>query len=140
MAKDLVKGVKGRAFNVWTGLDGFMLSSLTCGMEPVFGMLAALLQVLTCSLFRLVSLFYLFDFYRISHRCSLDKAAPRGSGAGNENGAPERKYVPKLLSGNRKATEEPPSMLATEPSASSTGSAASASPLGKLLRRKSGSK
>lgn len=134
----MVKGVERRAFNVWTGLDGFMLSSLTCGMEPVFGALAALVQVLTCSLFRLISLFYLVDFYRISHRCSLEKAAGRGNAAGD--GAPERKYVPKLSSGNRKATAEPASTPAAEPSPSSAGSAASASSLGKLLRRKNGAK
>jgi len=38
-------------------------------MEPVFALLPALLQCLLCSLFRFISLFYIFDFYRVAHKC-----------------------------------------------------------------------
>jgi hypothetical protein len=97
VARDLVRGVERRTFSVWTGLDGFMLSSLTCGMEPCFSLLAGLVQVLTCSLFRFVSLFYLLDFYRISHRCSAERHTAQGKDA---NGAP-RKYMPRLPGSHR---------------------------------------
>lgn len=89
VAKDLVRGVERRAFNVWTGLDGFMLSNLSCGMEPCFNVLSAVVQVLTCSLFRLVSLAYLLDFYRIAHRCSADRHKAAES-------VQPPKYVPQL--------------------------------------------
>lgn len=109
VARDLVKGVERRAFSVWTGLDGFMLASLTCGMEPCFGILAALVQVLTCSLFRLVSLVYLLDFYRISNRCSVDcdnrQKLAKGEGPnGGTPALPPRKYVPQLPVRTREAS------------------------------------
>ncbi|KAM3568649.1 hypothetical protein VYU27_009232 [Nannochloropsis oceanica] len=69
VARDLLSGVKNRTFSITTGLDGFMLGTLSCGMEPVFAFVPALLQCLLCSLFRFVSLFYIFDFYRVAHKC-----------------------------------------------------------------------
>jgi hypothetical protein len=34
-----------RRFSIWTGLDGFMLANLSCGMEPTFSVGEALTQV-----------------------------------------------------------------------------------------------
>lgn len=138
-----MKGLERRAFNVWTGLDGFMLSSLTCGMEPAFGLLPALVQVLTMSLFRLVSLFYLLDFYRISHRCSRDRQG--AAGGGSDDGALPRKYLPKLpMSATHRASGEGAAVAvaSASPPGSTPPLGASPSPpkgLGAFRRRKAGS-
>jgi hypothetical protein len=45
VAQDILRGVENGQFSVATGLDGFMLANLTCGMEPVFSVLQAASQV-----------------------------------------------------------------------------------------------
>ena len=49
-------------FNVYIGLDGFMLSTLSAGMSPAHNMMDALCQIFLSGIFRFVSLFYLWDF------------------------------------------------------------------------------
>jgi len=60
------------AFNVYFGLDGWMLATLTAGMSPVHSITDALYQICLMSLLRFVSLFYLMDFRRI-----IDRSANR---------------------------------------------------------------
>ena len=53
-------------FDIYFGLDGWMLATLTAGMSPVTGVADAVCQVALMGLLRLVSLFYLLDFGRIT--------------------------------------------------------------------------
>jgi 3-dehydrosphinganine reductase len=52
-------------FFVYFTFEGWMLSALTAGMSPVSTLGDAVSQVALMSLFRLVSLFYLNDWWRI---------------------------------------------------------------------------
>lgn len=45
VARSIIRGIESRQFSVSTGLDGFMLANLTCGMEPVFSVLQGMVQV-----------------------------------------------------------------------------------------------
>ena len=45
VARSIIRGIESRQFSVFTGLDGFMLANLTCGMEPVFSVLQGMAQV-----------------------------------------------------------------------------------------------
>jgi hypothetical protein len=60
-------------FFVYFTFEGWMLSGLTSGMSPVHGFFDAFYQVLLMSLFRLISLFYLWDFARIIAKCAKSK-------------------------------------------------------------------
>mmetsp|Transcript_11122 Transcript_11122/g.20814 ORF Transcript_11122/g.20814 Transcript_11122/m.20814 type:complete len:370 (+) Transcript_11122:94-1203(+) len=70
-------------FLIYFGLEGWMLSSLTAGMSPVHNMVDALCQIFLSGLFRLISLFYLFDFRNIVNRVGKNnqKAAQVGDRA-----------------------------------------------------------
>jgi len=57
------------SFDIYFGLEGWMLSTITAGMNPVTGILDALSQVALMGLLRFVSLFYLMDFGRITQNC-----------------------------------------------------------------------
>lgn len=59
-------------FNVYFGLEGWMLSTLTAGMGPPHGMVDLICQVLLMGVFRFISLFYLWDFRRIINRCRIE--------------------------------------------------------------------
>ncbi|ESO98337.1 hypothetical protein LOTGIDRAFT_213963 [Lottia gigantea] len=73
VAKTIVEdSIKGKFFS-YMGLDGYMLSSLTCGMSPVISMMDAAQQVVTSGIFRVISLFYLDYFDRIVKKCKNDK-------------------------------------------------------------------
>ncbi|XP_025129418.3 3-ketodihydrosphingosine reductase isoform X2 [Bubalus kerabau] len=61
-------------FNSSIGSDGYMLSSLTCGMAPVTSIMEGLQQVVTMGLFRTIALFYLGSFDSIVRRCMMQKA------------------------------------------------------------------
>ena len=66
--KILSDAVKGR-FYCSIGVDGQMLSNLTCGFSPVISLLDAIQQIVTMGLFRLIALFYLAHFDRIVYNC-----------------------------------------------------------------------
>uniref|UniRef100_A0A2C9LQK7 3-dehydrosphinganine reductase n=1 Tax=Biomphalaria glabrata TaxID=6526 RepID=A0A2C9LQK7_BIOGL len=68
----LADTVRGRFFSSM-GLDGIMLSCLTCGFSPVTSLMEATQQVVTMGIFRIISLFYLDHFDRIVRRCKLDR-------------------------------------------------------------------
>nr|XP_060467794.1 3-ketodihydrosphingosine reductase [Panthera onca] len=61
-------------FNSSIGSDGYMLSSLTCGMAPVTSITEGLQQVVTMGLFRTIALFYLGSFDSIVRRCMMQRA------------------------------------------------------------------
>lgn len=63
-------------FNSSIGSDGYMLSSLTCGMAPVTSITEGLQQVVTMGLFRTIALFYLGSFDNIIRRCMVQKTKP----------------------------------------------------------------
>ena len=67
-------------FFVYFGLEGWMLATLTAGMSPVFTMGDVLYQICLMSILRLVSLFYLFDFYRIIGKEKDTKEEPANEG------------------------------------------------------------
>ncbi|XP_069814221.1 3-ketodihydrosphingosine reductase isoform X2 [Dendropsophus ebraccatus] len=60
-------------FNSSVGSDGYMLSSLTCGMSPVTTITEGLQQVVTMGLFRTIALFYLGSFDSIVRRCMMQR-------------------------------------------------------------------
>nr|XP_005910252.1 PREDICTED: 3-ketodihydrosphingosine reductase [Bos mutus] len=74
VAKQIVKDAVQGNFNSSIGSDGYMLSSLTCGMAPVTSIMEGLQQVVTMGLFRTIALFYLGSFDSIVRRCMMQKA------------------------------------------------------------------
>ena len=67
-------------FDIYFGIDGWMLAMLTAGMSPVTSLVDALCQVALMGLLRLVSLFYLIDFARMTQNCHDRKTAPKDKG------------------------------------------------------------
>ncbi|CAB9503460.1 ketodihydrosphingosine reductase [Seminavis robusta] len=61
------------AFLVYFTLEGWMLSALTAGMSPVSTLVDAVTQVSLGGLFRLISLFYLNDWWRIIRQCAQER-------------------------------------------------------------------
>jgi len=70
VAKQMVSSVLQHrpAFSIYFGLEGWMLSTLSAGMNPAHSVLDALCQILLMGLFRFVSFFYLMDFRRIIYK------------------------------------------------------------------------
>ncbi|XP_076991421.1 3-ketodihydrosphingosine reductase isoform X2 [Tamandua tetradactyla] len=66
-------------FNSSIGSDGYMLSSLTCGMAPVTSITEGLQQVVTMGLFRIIALFYLGSFDSVVRRCMMQRAKSEGA-------------------------------------------------------------
>jgi hypothetical protein len=60
-------------FDIYFGIDGWMLSMLTAGMNPGTSVVHAVWQVALMGLLRFVSLFYLMDFGRITQKCHFQK-------------------------------------------------------------------
>ena len=56
-------------FDIYFGIDGWMLSTLTSGMNPVTSLVDAIYQVSLMGTLRFISLFYLMDFGRITQNC-----------------------------------------------------------------------
>ncbi|XP_005103655.1 3-ketodihydrosphingosine reductase [Aplysia californica] len=74
----LADTVRGRFFSSM-GLDGIMLSSLTCGFSPVVSIMEATQQVLTMGIFRIISLIYLDHFDRIIRDCKMKRELKEGT-------------------------------------------------------------
>ena len=64
------------AFDIYFGIDGWMLSTITAGMNPVTTPKDAIYQVALMGLLRFVSLFYLLDFGRITQQCHDARKKP----------------------------------------------------------------
>ena len=64
-------------FDIYFGIDGWMLSMLTSGLTPVTSELDAICQVALMGLLRFISLFYLMDFGRITQGCYAGSATAR---------------------------------------------------------------
>lgn len=60
-------------FDIYFGIDGWMLAMLTSGMNPVTSLTDAICQVALMGLLRFVSLFYLMDFGRLTQKCNDSK-------------------------------------------------------------------
>ncbi|XP_039609132.1 3-ketodihydrosphingosine reductase [Polypterus senegalus] len=73
VAKVVVKDAVQGNFNSSVGPDGYMLSSLTCGMSPVTSITEGLQQIVTMGLFRTIALFYLGSFDSIVRRCMMKR-------------------------------------------------------------------
>nr|XP_033791196.1 3-ketodihydrosphingosine reductase isoform X3 [Geotrypetes seraphini] len=73
VARVIVKDATQGNFNSSIGSDGYMLSSLTCGMSPVTSITEVLQQVITMGLFRIIALFYLGSFDSIVRRCMIQR-------------------------------------------------------------------
>ena len=69
-------------FDIYFGLDGWMLATISAGMSPVTSLSDALCQVAMMGLLRFVSLFYLLDFGRITQRYHDARREP---GAGKKD-------------------------------------------------------
>lgn len=59
------------------GIDGYLLANITCGMSPTTSLLEFIQQVLTMSVFRLVSLFYIVKFDRIVQKCKQERESAK---------------------------------------------------------------
>jgi len=68
VANDIVSGLEHWRFYVNTGLDGWMLGTLSCSMTPCSSGLQLLGELLLLPVFRLISLFYLWTFNRVCSR------------------------------------------------------------------------
>ena len=66
------------SFDIYFGVDGWMLSMLSAGMNPVTSFFDAVCQVSFMGLLRFISLFYLMDFGRITQNC-IESEKARGS-------------------------------------------------------------
>ncbi|KAL3777614.1 hypothetical protein ACHAW5_006765 [Stephanodiscus triporus] len=67
------------SFDIYFGIDGWMLSMLTSGFNPVTCVLDVICQVALMGLLRFTSLFYLMDFGRITQNCHDTKKVQKGS-------------------------------------------------------------
>lgn len=56
-------------FSVYFGLEGWMLATLTAGMNPESSLIDVICQVGLAGLFRFVSFFYLNNFWDIVLNC-----------------------------------------------------------------------
>lgn len=65
VARDIVNGAERGDFFISTGLDGFMLSRLTCGMSPFTSGAQLVSEVLLMGVFRIVAAVYVFTWDRI---------------------------------------------------------------------------
>ncbi|XP_069469791.1 3-ketodihydrosphingosine reductase isoform X1 [Ambystoma mexicanum] len=79
VARVIVKDAIQGNFNSSVGSDGYMLSSLTCGMSPVTSITEGLQQIVTMGLFRTIALFYLGSFDSIVRRCMIQKEKPENA-------------------------------------------------------------
>jgi len=61
------------SFDIYFGIDGWMLATLTSGMNPVTSLGDVICQVALMGLLRFISLFYLMDFGRITQCCHDSK-------------------------------------------------------------------
>ncbi|KAJ8303312.1 hypothetical protein KUTeg_019708 [Tegillarca granosa] len=59
------------------GIDGYLLANITCGMSPTTSLLEFIQQVLTMSVFRLVSLFYIVKFDSIVQKCKQERESAK---------------------------------------------------------------
>ena len=64
------------SFDIYFGLDGWMLATIAAGMSPVTSLADAVYQVALMGLLRFIALFYLLDFGRITQRCHDAKQRP----------------------------------------------------------------
>jgi len=79
LSSSVGRGIVDRAmsahppFDIYFGVDGWMLAMLTAGMNPGTSVVDAIWQVALMGLLRFVSLFYLMDFGRITQKCHVHK-------------------------------------------------------------------
>jgi 3-dehydrosphinganine reductase len=64
-------------FQVTFGLEGWMLGALTAGMGPESSLAGAITQVALMGFFRLVSLFYLNEFWNIVRQQRRNESATK---------------------------------------------------------------
>lgn len=71
MGKKIVKEAlkSNPPFDIYFGIDGWMLSVVGAGMSPVTSVIDAICQVSMMGLLRFVNLFYLMDFGRVTQHC-----------------------------------------------------------------------
>mmetsp|Transcript_9346 Transcript_9346/g.13972 ORF Transcript_9346/g.13972 Transcript_9346/m.13972 type:complete len:439 (-) Transcript_9346:76-1392(-) len=70
-------------FQIYFGLEGWMLSSLAAGMSPSPSIVDVLCQIFLSGILRFVSLFYLMDFRHIVAKVQKQRLAAGGDGNGN---------------------------------------------------------
>ncbi|XP_041455506.1 3-ketodihydrosphingosine reductase-like [Lytechinus variegatus] len=73
VARIIVQDSLNAVFLSYVGMDGYMLSILTCGMSPVTSMMVGVQQVAFMGLFRVISHLYLGSFDRIIKRCKEER-------------------------------------------------------------------
>ncbi|XP_072169158.1 3-ketodihydrosphingosine reductase-like isoform X1 [Diadema setosum] len=78
VAKIIVRDSLNAVFLSYVGMDGYMLSILTCGMSPVTSMMVGVQQVAFMGLFRVISHLYIGSFDRIIRKCKEQREARLG--------------------------------------------------------------
>ncbi|XP_053739293.1 3-ketodihydrosphingosine reductase [Synchiropus splendidus] len=73
VARIIVRDALQGKFSSSVGLEGFMLSALTCGMSPVTSFTQALQQIFSMGIFRAIALGHLLYFDRVVHRCMVER-------------------------------------------------------------------
>jgi hypothetical protein len=79
VATNVINGLCAGDFSIYTGLDGWMLANLCCGMGPVSSALEGATQTVLLSLLRFISLFYLAQFESIVNACKAKRDAAKKS-------------------------------------------------------------
>lgn len=73
VASNIMTGIQGGDFTIYTGLDGWMLGNVTAGMSAPNSLFHGLYQVCITSLLRLIAIGYSFHFDRILEGCRKAK-------------------------------------------------------------------
>ena len=68
VAYDVIKGIMRREYQIFTGLDGWMIAKLTSGFSPCSNLIIGLVDICTMSILRLVSIVYTQFFYYLVYQ------------------------------------------------------------------------
>lgn len=82
MLKEALK--ENPPFNVYFGLEGWLVSTLTCGFQPVSTVLDAMAQVSIMSVTRWISLFILNDWYNMIRKYKRGKTGASTNASKND--------------------------------------------------------
>ncbi|XP_065176594.1 3-ketodihydrosphingosine reductase-like isoform X2 [Sycon ciliatum] len=73
VAENIFTGLERNRYNIWVGLDGFFLSTLTCGMGPSKSFFESFPQVMLGGFLRFVALCYVSMFNSTVYQCEREE-------------------------------------------------------------------
>nr|XP_006823632.1 PREDICTED: 3-ketodihydrosphingosine reductase-like [Saccoglossus kowalevskii] len=77
VAKVIINDASLGRFLSYIGVDGYMLSNVTCGFSPVTSMMEGVQQVATMGFFRIISFFYIGHFDKIIKKCMEERESEK---------------------------------------------------------------